>query len=174
MYIYETAFSTKLNWFVCVLIGVKVDWLQQHKREMPKVTRLGSSGFLHLINQWNCFLLLILFIININVIFRISTLPVSGDWVDFTGLQQEANHLGVSWNTYTHTHISSTNTLIRMTRQYINEDLPLYLQQRPHAGPSWSHSPSAPCPWRTTQTWNNNQQTSNIDSKKNKKKHSYS
>lgn len=35
----------------------------------------------------------------------------------------------------------------------------LHLQQLPRAGPSWSRSPSAPCPWRTRQTWKSGVQT---------------
>lgn len=82
----------------------------------------------------------------------VTVLPVFGNRVDFTGLQQEANHLGMSWK-HTHTHIRYTNTLTRITHQHTDDDFLFYLQQLPHAEPSWSHSPSAPCPWRTTQTW---------------------
>lgn len=47
-------------------------------------------------------------------------LPVSGNWVDFTGLQKETDHLSVSWNTHNEHHTQkSPETLYTLEFSYI-------------------------------------------------------
>lgn len=48
-----------------------------------------------------------------------SMLPVSGNWVDFTGFQKETNHLSMSWNTQTHHIINFAMMLLHTLHTFV-------------------------------------------------------